>query len=178
MSCYRNPLSQKEIEEILYEGIPSDHESACDDNDSDEAFEEQSNVQEEETANVEFDDLSEYDSDDILLASFANMNRVDKFDQLKKTYEIARKSHKWWYRIFFYFLDAAIVNAFILHKKVQDSNTTLKNFRLEIIDSLAAESMVLKRKTKGPSIEIKKRKPHVSLEIRRERVGSLINKRN
>ena len=46
------------------------------------------------------------------------MNFVDKFDQMKTTYEIDRKSHKWWHKIFFYFLDAATVNAFIIAKEL------------------------------------------------------------
>lgn len=30
-----------------------------------------------------------------------NMNFVDRFDQLKSTYELDRKSKKWWMRFFF-----------------------------------------------------------------------------
>ncbi|CAI9728004.1 Hypothetical predicted protein [Octopus vulgaris] len=71
MSRHQKTLSQMEIEEILYEDIPSDNESTCDDEVSDEAILEQNNVLEEETANIEFDDLSESDSNDVPLASFA-----------------------------------------------------------------------------------------------------------
>ncbi|XP_071057540.1 piggyBac transposable element-derived protein 5-like [Onthophagus taurus] len=34
-----------------------------------------------------------------------------RFDMLKSLYEIDRKSKKWWHRIFWYLLDAAVVNA-------------------------------------------------------------------
>jgi hypothetical protein len=53
-----------------------------------------------------------------------NMNCVDHFGQLKSLYEINRKSKKWWHRIFFFFLDTAVVNAFILHKQFADSDET------------------------------------------------------
>jgi hypothetical protein len=58
-----------------------------------------------------------------------NMNCVDHFDQLKSLYEINRKSKKWWHRIFFFFLDAAVVNAFILHKQFTDTPMKLKDFQ-------------------------------------------------
>ncbi|CAG4971155.1 unnamed protein product [Parnassius apollo] len=44
----------------------------------------------------------------------ANMNLVDKFDQLKSCYAIERKSRKWWHRIFFHFVDCALVNSFVI----------------------------------------------------------------
>jgi hypothetical protein len=51
-----------------------------------------------------------------------NVNCVDHFDELKSLYEINRKSKKWWHCIFFFFLDAMVVNAFILHKQFADSD--------------------------------------------------------
>ena len=46
-----------------------------------------------------------------------NMGFVDKADMLKKTYEIDRKSRKWWPRIFFHFIDVSVVNAFIIFQQ-------------------------------------------------------------
>lgn len=43
-------------------------------------------------------------------------NRVEKFDQLKAFYEADRKSKKRWHRIFIYFLEASVANAFIISK--------------------------------------------------------------
>ncbi|CAH1957866.1 unnamed protein product [Acanthoscelides obtectus] len=51
-----------------------------------------------------------------------HMGYVDKFDMLKSLYELNRKSHKWWHRIFFYFVDACIVNASILFRLRSKSN--------------------------------------------------------
>ncbi|CAH1969901.1 unnamed protein product [Acanthoscelides obtectus] len=59
----------------------------------------------------------------------ANMNFVDKFDQNLTSYKIDRKIHKWWHRIFFFFLDAAVVNAFVLYKELQLPTLSMKDFR-------------------------------------------------
>ncbi|XP_064479057.1 piggyBac transposable element-derived protein 3-like [Ornithodoros turicata] len=41
------------------------------------------------------------------------MGGVDRFDQKRNSYRCDRRSKKWWYRIFYYLLDAAVVNSFI-----------------------------------------------------------------
>ncbi|XP_008189828.1 piggyBac transposable element-derived protein 4-like [Acyrthosiphon pisum] len=53
-----------------------------------------------------------------------HMNCVDKFDQNKKSCEINRKARKWWHRLFFHFIDTAIVNSHLLinHKEVQEED--------------------------------------------------------
>ena len=60
-----------------------------------------------------------------------NMAFVDKADMLKSTYEIDRKSKKWWHRIFFNFIYVAVVNSYILFKQRSEGSTlTVKDFRL------------------------------------------------
>ncbi|CAH1970101.1 unnamed protein product [Acanthoscelides obtectus] len=71
----------------------------------------------------------------------ANMNFVDKFDQNLTSYKIDRKSHKWWHRIFFFFLDAAVVNAFILYKELQLPTLSMKDFRRSIIQGLVVQQL-------------------------------------
>ncbi|KAJ8965522.1 hypothetical protein NQ314_004071 [Rhamnusium bicolor] len=44
----------------------------------------------------------------------SSMGYVDKADQLKSTYEISRKSKKWWHRIIWHFVDVAVVNSFTI----------------------------------------------------------------
>lgn len=67
-----------------------------------------------------------------------NMGFVDKADMLKKTYEIDRKSQKWWPRIFWHFIDVSIVNAFIIFQQRCNGNSgmNLKAFRLSIVAGL------------------------------------------
>jgi hypothetical protein len=76
-----------------------------------------------------------------------NMNSVDHFVQLKSLYEINRKSKKWWHRIFFFFLDAVVVNAFFLHKQFADTPMKLKNFRHEVIAGFVAVTTWAGRQT-------------------------------
>lgn len=66
-----------------------------------------------------------------------HMGYVDRFDMLKSLYEIDRKSHKWWHRIFFYLVDACVVNALILfHLRSHSKSLTLKIFRLSVARGL------------------------------------------
>ncbi|KAG5887008.1 hypothetical protein JTB14_003686 [Gonioctena quinquepunctata] len=45
-----------------------------------------------------------------------HMGGVDHFDQLKSTYNTSWKSRRWWMKLFFYFLDAAVVNSYMMYK--------------------------------------------------------------
>ncbi|CAH1983325.1 unnamed protein product [Acanthoscelides obtectus] len=47
----------------------------------------------------------------ILLDYNMNMGFVDKLDQLKSNFGLDRRSHKWWHRIFFHFIDICVVNS-------------------------------------------------------------------
>jgi len=45
------------------------------------------------------------------------MGGVDKFDQYNMvTYTTSKKSRRWWTKLFYYFIDTAIVNFYILYK--------------------------------------------------------------
>lgn len=99
----------------------------------------------------------------------ANMNFVDKFDQNLNLYKINRKSKKWWHRIFFYFLDAAVVNAFVLYKELNSPKISMKEFRRSVSQGLVAD-LVIKNKRKayscGETVAKKQFKPFIPLEIR------------
>lgn len=100
----------------------------------------------------------------------SNMNGVDKFDQLLSSYKIDRQSNKWWHRIFFYFLDACVINAYCMYKLLdRPDKETAKNFRRAIINGLVAPAIVSTSKRSNdthPQIQIKKSKPFVPKEIR------------
>ena len=53
-----------------------------------------------------------------------NMSTVDKFDQLMSSYKLNHRSKKYWHRIFFFFIDAAIINAYITYKALGRANNT------------------------------------------------------
>lgn len=67
-----------------------------------------------------------------------NMGFVDKEDMLKKIYEINRKSQKWWPRIFWHFIDVAVVNSYIIFQSrcYGKKRLSLKEFLLSVIAGL------------------------------------------
>ena len=44
---------------------------------------------------------------------------VDKLDQIASYYSFLHKSVKWWRKVFFWLLEVAVINAFIIHKKLE-----------------------------------------------------------
>lgn len=112
-----------------------------------------------------------------------NMGYVDKFDQLKALYEIDRKSKKWWHRIFFHFLDVAVINSYILHKMLNDEEiNTAKQFRLNLVYSLCemgkSETPSLKRRLSSTPDDTPRYKVRVSDEKRFSNVDHIPVKAN
>ena len=65
------------------------------------------------------------------------MGGVDLADNLRKTYSCSRKGIKWYFRIFYYLLDTAVVNAFILYKETKRRpDMTQKEFRLILAEEM------------------------------------------
>ena len=56
------------------------------------------------------------------------MNRVDLMDQLKSAYQLHQRSKFQFYLcLFFDLFDVALVNSFIVHKKLENKDLTLKD---------------------------------------------------
>jgi len=53
---------------------------------------------------------------------------VDRSDQMLSYYTFARKTVKWWKKLFFHLFDLAVVNAHILHKKIKQRKNVTENF--------------------------------------------------
>ncbi|XP_046687562.1 piggyBac transposable element-derived protein 4-like [Homalodisca vitripennis] len=96
-----------------------------------------------------------------------HMGYVDKADQLKKCYQIDRRSRKWWHRIFFHFLDVCIVNSYIMFTQQSEGATlSLKQFRINLSQSLMSSDKTRNgsgRKKKNTMSSFKK---NISTEIR------------
>lgn len=58
------------------------------------------------------------------------MGGVDLFDHYRSSYPVGRKSRKYWHRIFWFLLEAAVVNSYIVYH--QKSGMTHKDFRLRL----------------------------------------------
>lgn len=50
----------------------------------------------------------------------AKMGAVDRADHFCTSYNFARKSKKWWQKMFFWVLEVSVVNAYLLSKQVSE----------------------------------------------------------
>ncbi|KAL9976924.1 hypothetical protein ACROYT_G014267 [Oculina patagonica] len=74
------------------------------------------------------------------------MGGVDMHDQARRYYNLTIKSVKWWKYLFWFFLDAAIVNSFIIYKESPDTSTlTHLDFRLKLSKELIGNHVSRKR---------------------------------
>lgn len=90
--------------------------------------------------------------------SIAEYNRymggVDLFDQYHANYSISWKSRHWWVKIFYYLVDASIVNSYVLYKEtLRKKNSSSKpltalQFRSELANALTGTFN--ERKKPGP----------------------------
>ena len=71
-----------------------------------------------------------------------DMLGVDKLDQFASYYSFLHKSVKWWRKIFFWMLEVAVINSYIIYKKLATSRGRRpmmhKAFRQVLIDHLSA----------------------------------------
>lgn len=96
------------------------------------------------------------------------MGFVDKSDQLISTYKIDRKSKKWWHRIFWHFIDATVVNAFLIYKQMGvNRDMSSKTFRLKLVEEMVGHKLPTKKGRKRTVAETNFSKPQVSSEKRR-----------
>lgn len=71
-----------------------------------------------------------------------HMGGVDLMDSFLGRYRIRMKSRKWYMRIFYHLLDLTVINAWVLHKKVEERKgnhkniMTLADFRSELAETL------------------------------------------
>lgn len=73
------------------------------------------------------------------------MGGVDRFDQKRSSYETGRKSRKCWMRLFYFLLDAALVNSFILYNASNRKPKSQIDFRESVAKSLVAAYTSRKR---------------------------------
>ncbi|XP_026328038.1 piggyBac transposable element-derived protein 4-like [Hyposmocoma kahamanoa] len=86
-----------------------------------------------------------------------NMGGVDRFDHFRSSYSIGRKSKKNWFRLFWFLLEAALINAYILYSQGHvKRNNSHREFRLRVARGLVnnfssrkASSTILKNKKGG-----------------------------
>ena len=69
----------------------------------------------------------------------SKMGGVDLMDQQKSAYQLDRRSKfRFYYHLFIDLFDVALVNSFIVYKKLEDKDLTLKEFKICIALKLIA----------------------------------------
>ncbi|CAB3262494.1 unnamed protein product [Arctia plantaginis] len=93
------------------------------------------------------------------------MGGVDRFDQKRGTYSISRRSKRWWMRIFYFLVDSAITNAYIMYTqndRVHNLMTSL-HFRTVLARNLIVNFSSRKRTVaQSPNFVTKKPKGSTS----------------
>lgn len=69
----------------------------------------------------------------------SNMGGVDRTDMLLSTTESVRKTVKWYKKVFFHFLDFAVLNSHVIYKMKTGENIPLLDFQKEVVRSLIKE---------------------------------------
>nr|XP_006820728.1 PREDICTED: piggyBac transposable element-derived protein 4-like [Saccoglossus kowalevskii] len=88
------------------------------------------------------------------------MGGVDKSNQLRSYYTAQRQSKKWWKYMFFYLLDTAICNSWILYKESVDPKKTHKAFQIEVGMALVGGFSSRKQQTRNSEPVISSFKNH------------------
>ena len=78
------------------------------------------------------------------------MKGVDLSDQVAQSYPVARKSNKWYIKLFYNLLDMAVVNTHAVHKWLGGRMTQL-DFRLELISQLLRHSRRARSRSRSRS---------------------------
>ena len=69
-----------------------------------------------------------------------SMNGVDRADQYTVYYSFIRRSVKWWRKVFFWLLEVAVVNSYILYKCTVVRPISHREYRCSVIRALAIQS--------------------------------------
>ena len=71
------------------------------------------------------------------------MNGVDRADQYTVYYSFVRRSVKWWRKVFFWLMEVAAVNSYLLYKCTVPKPMTHREFRQSVICSLTLPTIQL-----------------------------------
>lgn len=100
------------------------------------------------------------------------MGGVDRFDQLMSSYTVSWKSRRWWMKIFYYLLDCAIVNSYIVYREVakdvlpHSKILSHLSFRSKLADELIADFTSRKLLSKTKRTKFVADQPHFPKKTR------------
>ncbi|CAG9568336.1 unnamed protein product [Danaus chrysippus] len=99
------------------------------------------------------------------------MGGGDHFDQLRPHYAVGRRSRKWWTRIFYFFIDVAITNAYLIYKTNIRVHSVMnqKEFRIALSRKLVDNQTFRKRSFQTMPKHITKKKKRVEESDERQK---------
>lgn len=80
--------------------------------------------------------LKEYSCPEAIVFYNKKMGGVDKADQYSTTYEVDRKSEKWWKRVFHRLLMVAVSNSWIIFQKLKGKKSPLIDYLIPLSDQI------------------------------------------
>lgn len=83
------------------------------------------------------------------------MGSVDNLDKRNTFVDSARKTFKWYKKLFFYVLDVAVFNSYVVHKQITAQDLTYPQFRENLACQLLEEFHTTRRPSSGgrPSLD-------------------------
>lgn len=81
-------------------------------------------------------DKTEIECPDAIIFYNKFMGGVDLADQKVSTYDLDRKSAKWWRKVFYKLLMSAVVNSWIIFNEIQNKKNPLLNFLVPLAEQL------------------------------------------
>lgn len=99
------------------------------------------------------------------------MNGVDKFDQKRKPYGIVQKRRKWWKYVFYFVINASVVNSFIIYESsnrthLKPSSVTLLNFQKNLAIQLMNHSPHLKKNQPKQDSSLSSMQSHSLVQVK------------
>ena len=84
-----------------------------------------------------------------VLAYNSKMGSVDNLDRRNTFVECARKTIKWYRKLFFYVLDVAVFNSYVVHRQLTGQDMTYHRFRENLVHQLMEEYHTARRPSCG-----------------------------
>ena len=96
-----------------------------------------------------------YDCPEVMTEYTHNMRGVDVFAQIQSYYQIGRRSRRNWRRLAWYFIDIAIINAYVLYEQYgQDTEMMSQHdFRLRLQSELIGSFTARLKRGRPPAVE-------------------------
>lgn len=94
----------------------------------------------------------------VVIAEYTKrMGGVDRFDQKRLSYTVGRRSRRWWLRIFYFFIDAALTNSLVLYSTIpRTKNKQLSHLNFQVAVGNQLIGRFCSRKDKLPSFNVKR----------------------